>query len=73
MDSFTFGCSGWAGWLGSGSRVGSVRDPGLRGKGCRVCTFGVLSLLLGCLGLFFGVGHFCDPCWYVFCSCLVVL
>ena len=22
MDNFTFGCSGWAGWLGSGCRVG---------------------------------------------------
>lgn len=33
-----------------------------------VCTFGVLSLLLGCLGLLLRVGHFCRPCLYVFLS-----
>lgn len=55
----TFGCSGWAGWLGSGfvSEVFGMEKRGWWGG-----AFCVLGLLLGGLGLFFGVRHVYEGC-----------
>ena len=65
----TFGCWGWAGWLGSeGGSVSELYRGESGGEG--YATFCVLGLLLSGLGLFFGVGHF-DEVDVVY-SCLVV-
>lgn len=65
----TFGCWGWAGWLGSeGGSVSELYHGESWGEG--YATFCVLGLLLSGLGLFFGVGHFDEV--DVVCSCLVV-
>ena len=65
----TFGCWGWAGWLGSeGGSVSELYHGESGGEG--YSTFCVLGLLLSGLGLFFGVGHL-DEVDVVY-SCLVV-